>query len=125
MVKGALSRWSATIIRRATMPIYEYRCGHCEKQFEATQSVHARPEDTVCPFCQAQQATRLLSAFASKVVGTHKPGFAEMKAYDMLNERTDKFSKLPPVFGKRTAPPPMDAIGSGSPPSDPTDPSGS
>jgi putative FmdB family regulatory protein len=108
------------------MPIYEYRCGKCEKQFEATQSVHARSEDTVCPFCQAQQATRLLSQFASKVVGTHKPGFSEMKAYDMLNERTDKFSKLPPVFGKRTAPPPMDAtIGSGGPPSNPTDSSGS
>jgi putative FmdB family regulatory protein len=108
------------------MPVYEYRCGQCEKQFEATQSVHARPEDTVCPFCQAQQATRLLSAFASKVVGTHKPGFSEMKAYDMLNERTHKFSKLPPVFGKRTAPPPMDTtIGSGGPPSNPTDSSGS
>ena len=108
------------------MPIYEYRCGQCEKQFEATQSVHARPEDTICPFCQAQQATRLLSAFASKIVGTHKPGFSEMKAYDMLNERTRKFSKLPPVFGKRTDPPPMDAVASGSPPiSDNTDPSGS
>lgn len=108
------------------MPIYEYRCGQCEKQFEATQSVHTRPEDTICPFCQAQQATRLLSAFASKIVGTHKPGFSEMKAYDMLNERKSKFSKLPPVFGKRTDPPPMDAVASGSPPiSNNTDPSGS
>ncbi|BFU95887.1 MAG: conserved protein of unknown function [Nitrospira sp.] len=88
------------------MPIYEYRCGQCEKVFEATQSVHARAEDTVCPFCQAQDATKLLSSFASKVVGSHKPGFAEMKAYNMLNERMDKFSKLPPVMGTRTMPPP-------------------
>jgi len=87
------------------MPIYEYRCGQCEKVFEATQSVHARAEDTVCPFCQAQDATKLLSSFASKVVGTHKPGFAEMKAYNMLNERMEKFSKLPPVMGTRTMPP--------------------
>lgn len=108
------------------MPIYEYRCGQCEKQFDATQSVHARPEDTVCPFCQAQQATRLLSAFASKIVGTHKPGFAEMKAYDMLNDRVDRFSKLPPAFGMRTAPPPPADVFSASdpPPSGQTDTSG-
>jgi hypothetical protein len=30
-----------------------------------------------------------------------------MKAYSMLNERMHKFSKLPPMFGKRTDPPPM------------------
>lgn len=69
------------------MPVYEYRCGQCSKSFEATQSVHARPEDTECPFCQAQDATRLLSSFASTVKGDHKPGFAEMKAGSMLNER--------------------------------------
>jgi hypothetical protein len=43
----------------------------------------------------------MFSAFASKVKGTHKPGFEEMKAYDMLNERMDRFSKLPPAMGKR------------------------
>lgn len=86
------------------MPIYEYRCGQCEKTFEATQSVHARTEDTVCPFCQAQDASKILSSFASKVVGTRKPGFAESKAYNMLSERMHKFSKLPPITGKRAAP---------------------
>jgi len=93
------------------MPIYEYRCGACEKHFDATQSVHARPEDTICPSCNAQQATRLLSSFASTVKGDHKPGFAETKAYGMLNERMNKFSKLPPLMGKRAAP---------TPPSDPS-----
>jgi hypothetical protein len=29
-----------------------------------------------------------------------------MKAYNMLNERMSKFSKLPPLVGKRNAPPP-------------------
>jgi hypothetical protein len=47
-----------------------------------------------------------MSMFASKIVGTHKPGFSEMKAYDMLNERMDKFSKLPPLSGQRRVPPP-------------------
>jgi len=96
------------------MPIYEYRCGKCQKTFEATQSVHARAEDTVCPFCNAQEATRLISSFASKIVGSHKPGFSEMKAYDMYNERMDKFSKLPPLTGKRTTPPPPNVTESDS-----------
>ncbi len=88
------------------MPLYEYRCEQCLKQFEVTQSVHARVEDTECPFCQAQQATRLLSSFASKVVGDHKPGFAEMKASAMNSERMSKFAKLPPLNAKRNMPPP-------------------
>ncbi len=86
------------------MPIYEYRCGKCEKQFDATQSVHARVEDTVCPHCSAQDATRLMSASTTLVKGTHKTGFAEQKAYNMLDERMDKFAKLPPLMGKRAAP---------------------
>ncbi|MEO8047337.1 MAG: zinc ribbon domain-containing protein [Nitrospirota bacterium] len=86
------------------MPIYEYRCGQCEKHFDATQTVHARVEDTVCPHCQAQNATRLLSACTTQIKGTRKPGFAEMKAYSMLDERMDKFAKLPPIMGKRAAP---------------------
>jgi putative FmdB family regulatory protein len=88
------------------MPLYEYRCEGCGQQFEQVQPVSFRAEDTICPHCQARKATRLLSAFASKVVGDHKPGFKEMKAYDMLNERMDKFSKLPPAMGRRVMPSP-------------------
>ena len=87
------------------MPMYEYRCEGCGGGFELVQPMSARAEDTVCPHCKAQKAVRLLSAFASKIVGDHKPGFSEMKAYDMLHERADKFKKLPPVFGKRMPPP--------------------
>ena len=86
------------------MPVYEYRCEACRDQFETVQPVSARAEDTVCPSCGAKKATRLMSAFASKIVGDHKPGFAEMKADNMLNERMDKFSKLPPIAGKRSNP---------------------
>ena len=88
------------------MPLYEYRCGRCSKQFEATQSVHVRVEDTECPFCHAREASRLLSSFASKVTGDHKPGFAEMKAAAMNNERMERFAKLPPLDAKRNVPPP-------------------
>ncbi|MGC4096316.1 MAG: zinc ribbon domain-containing protein [Nitrospira sp.] len=88
------------------MPLYEYRCGQCEKQFEVNQSVYARVEDTECPWCQARQATRLLSSFSSNVVGDRKPGFTELKAKAMNEERMQRFAKLPPLNAKRTMPPP-------------------
>lgn len=88
------------------MPVYEYRCGSCDKQFEVFQSLHTVPEETACPHCHAKKATRLLSAFASKIVGDHKPGHSEMKAYGMLNERMNKLGKLPPLFGNRSDPQP-------------------
>ncbi|UVT20970.1 MAG: zinc ribbon domain-containing protein [Nitrospira sp.] len=88
------------------MPLYEYRCGQCEKEFEATQSVHARVEDTECPHCHARQATRLLSSFSSSVIGDRKPGFSEIKANAMVNERMQRFSMLPPLNVKRNVPPP-------------------
>ena len=109
------------------MPLYEYRCGRCKKHFDVTQSVHARAEDTVCPFCQAQEATRLMSSFISTVKGDHKPGFKEMNAYNMLNKRTSGFAKLPPLFGARSAPPPIEDVfsGSESQPKTPPDKAGS
>ena len=79
------------------MPLYEYRCEQCEKQFEANQSVYARVEDTECPFCQARQATRLMSSFSSNVVGDRKPGFSDLKAQAMVEERMRRFAKLPPL----------------------------
>ena len=83
------------------MPLYEYQCGGCGQRFEAFQSIHANPEDTAWSHCGAKKATRLMSAFASKVVGSAKPTYTEMKAYNMLNERMDKLKKLPPILGKR------------------------
>ncbi len=81
------------------MPVYEYQCNTCGHKFERLQSVNARPEETTCPQCNAVNAQRLMSAFASQIKGDHKPGFNEMKAYDMYNERMDKFKKLPPIMG--------------------------
>jgi putative FmdB family regulatory protein len=98
------------------MPMYEYRCEGCEARFEVMQPLSFRPEDTVCPHCRARKATRLMSMFASKIVGDHKPGFKEMKAYGMLNERMDKLRKLPPIVGKRADIKPNVVIGDGSGP---------
>ncbi|MDD9820260.1 MAG: zinc ribbon domain-containing protein [Nitrospira sp.] len=86
------------------MPVYEYRCNACQYQFELLQSVTARQEDTSCPQCHQVNVHRLMSAFASQIKGEQKPGFSEMKARDMYNERMDKFKKLPPIMGARATP---------------------
>lgn len=86
------------------MPLYEYVCESCDHNFEEMQSLSTKPEDTICPKCQAIKSRRIMSSFASKIVGTHKTGFAEMKAYNMHDERMDKFNKLPPMSGMREAP---------------------
>ena len=87
------------------MPVYEYRCEQCSKEFEASQSLDARVEDTECPYCHAKLATRLLSSFSSKVLGDRKPGFAEIKATAMNKERMERFAKLPPLNARRNVPP--------------------
>ncbi len=87
------------------MPVYEYQCNTCDHKFELLQSVNVRPEETSCPQCKEVNAQRLMSAFASQIKGDHKTGFREMKAYDMYNERMDKFKKLPPLMGGARAAP--------------------
>ncbi len=86
------------------MPVYEYQCDACEYKFELLQSMNSRAEDTACPQCRHTGVHRLMSAFASQVKGEQKPGFGEMKAKDMYNERMDKFKKLPPIMGARAMP---------------------
>ncbi|GJL61472.1 MAG: hypothetical protein NPIRA04_01260 [Nitrospirales bacterium] len=100
------------------MPLYEYVCEACDNQYEIMQSLSAKAEDTICPQCNVAKSRRIMSAFASKIVGTHKTGFAEMKAYNMLDERVNKFSKLPPLIGQRAA------IAPGPPPTPPGTTSG-
>lgn len=86
------------------MPLYEYVCESCDHQFEAMQALSTKSEDTTCPKCQMASSRRIMSSFASKIVGTHKTGFSEQKAYNMLDERMEKFNKLPPIMGQRAAP---------------------
>jgi len=45
------------------MPIYEYRCRHCDHCFE-TVILGGSDEDPRCPKCDASEVERLLSAFS-------------------------------------------------------------
>lgn len=42
------------------MPIYEYQCGDCNKEFEYL--VFKSSEVPDCPACQSQKVTKLMSA---------------------------------------------------------------
>ena len=52
------------------MPLYEYKCRSCDRQFEALVWGSTVPE---CPSCQSQELDKLLSVFA---VGANQPKFA-------------------------------------------------
>ncbi len=45
------------------MPIYEYRCRGCDKNFEAL--VRAAGDSVACPSCASPKVERLLSVFSS------------------------------------------------------------
>jgi putative FmdB family regulatory protein len=47
------------------MPFYEYQCEACKKDFVLLQSMGAKPEETVCPYCKEQKARKLVSQFSS------------------------------------------------------------
>ncbi len=47
------------------MPFYEYVCELCGKDFVLLQSMTAKAEDTVCPYCNEKKARKMLSKFAS------------------------------------------------------------
>ena len=46
------------------MPIYEYRCSHCNKEFELMRPFSEANKPGYCPECHSQ-GERLLSVFAS------------------------------------------------------------
>ena len=49
------------------MPIYEYRCNQCEREFE--QYVPSTQAAVACPGCQSARITRRLSGFGTLAGG--------------------------------------------------------
>lgn len=54
------------------MPLYEYRCLKCGKQFELLRRMQDADRDLVCPECQAEEVERLLSTFAAGGCGSSR-----------------------------------------------------
>jgi putative FmdB family regulatory protein len=54
------------------MPIYEYTCGTCKKQFDHLQRTMTDGPKPACPECGSKQTERMLSVFA--VAGENSKG---------------------------------------------------
>jgi putative FmdB family regulatory protein len=61
------------------MPIYEYRCRACTRQFEA---LVRSGTDVRCPACSSKDLERLLSLPAIKSEGTHRLALAAARKRD-------------------------------------------
>jgi putative FmdB family regulatory protein len=46
------------------MPMYEYRCPHCDRRFEVLQRMGQGSEGVRCPDCRRTGVERLISTFA-------------------------------------------------------------
>jgi putative FmdB family regulatory protein len=53
------------------VPIYEYRCKKCEKDFE--KYVPGARTTVACPSCASEQVMRKLSVFGLKTAGAYQP----------------------------------------------------
>ena len=60
------------------MPIFDYRCNNCGKEFE---KLVRKEEDKICPECQSVDLTKQLSAagFALKGTGWYATDFKNKK----------------------------------------------
>jgi len=52
------------------MPFYEYICESCGRDFVLLQSMGAKAEETVCPYCNELKARKLVSKFSSSGSGS-------------------------------------------------------
>jgi putative FmdB family regulatory protein len=49
------------------MPLYEYKCKKCEKNFETLVSLSKADDPVKCPYCGYEKSERLLSTFCASV----------------------------------------------------------
>lgn len=76
------------------MPVYEYQCKACQKEFEYQQRM-SDPEKTTCEACGAEKLERLISrtAFSLKGGGWYKDLYSsskpESKSSDTASTKSD------------------------------------
>lgn len=62
------------------MPIYEYQCKKCGKQFEAFQGI-TEPDLKICKFCKGKVHKMMsLSSFSLKGTGWYATDYAKKKS---------------------------------------------
>jgi putative FmdB family regulatory protein len=70
------------------MPLYEYQCCSCEKEFQVLIMKKDQESDTVCPDCGNKTLKRLISR-----VAYHIPEKARLASFDNNARRDDSFYK--------------------------------
>ena len=50
------------------MPIYDYKCSHCEHEIEVIQKISDKPK-TICPKCNTKSLKKLISAPSFRLMG--------------------------------------------------------
>lgn len=71
------------------MPIYEYQCKKCGKQFEAFQGI-TEPDLKTCKFCKGKvQKMMSLSSFSLKGTGWYATDYAGKKAQTAKPAKTE------------------------------------
>ena len=84
------------------MPLYEYHCEECGKDFEEQQSLNFSSADTKCPHCMKQKAVRKISAVTMSIKGaTRKPRSSDIRAEAGIRKAEEVLNRIPPAFGKR------------------------
>ncbi|MDP2852994.1 MAG: zinc ribbon domain-containing protein [Smithellaceae bacterium] len=77
------------------MPIYEYQCKKCGKQFEAFQGI-TEPDLKTCKFCKGKVHKMMsLSSFSLKGAGWYATDYAGKKS--IATEKKEKTETTPSV----------------------------
>lgn len=70
------------------MPIYEYRCNHCHKEFSQLFLNPKKTEKIRCKFCNNRDLTKLLSSFS-----VHQTEESRLANFDTSKSKGDEFYK--------------------------------
>jgi putative FmdB family regulatory protein len=70
------------------MPIYEYRCNHCTKEFSQLFLNPREIDKARCRFCNSKNITRLLSSFS-----VHQTEESRLSNFDTSKSRGREFYK--------------------------------
>jgi putative FmdB family regulatory protein len=70
------------------MPIYEYRCNRCKKEFSQLFLNPKEIDNPRCKFCNSRNVTKLLSSFS-----VHQTEESRLTSFDTSKPRGDDFYK--------------------------------
>ena len=65
------------------MPLFEYYCNHCNKDFTLLQSANVNKEETECPECGKNSVDYKFSAFSAKTQKSAMPQSAPVTAEEL------------------------------------------